>query len=398
MPPEFAAPASRAAATGAAVAGTAVAGPTAGERADWIERVLREVLTATCWLDPGEDGEPYRVTVRFSGLRADVDGKPGPGDTFTHEETVEAMVPGSGPVAVTATLHGINQGTWIVEARPVSRPGKRTARIYAPSGGAAAGGRELRPRRVPVPAGPRSEVSTARLPFAKVPGVIRFAWTGLVGLGILAGLAIQAVLLGRAHLPVGHGLVVSLYVVAGGLAGAKAYYIAVNRGRRFDGWCVQGSVLGGAVTAGAVDALGGLGMPGGAYLASAALALLAGLGIGRPGCFWAGCCVGRPTASRWGIWSSDRRVGIRRVPVQPLEALLALVTALAMLIIVLLLGLPRSGWAAVVGLAAYTFGRQFILRARQETPRRTPLSGPVTAAAAATVVAAAIVMLILTAA
>jgi len=398
VPPAFEAAASRPAVTSAAAAGAAVPAQVAGESADWTERILREVLTVTCWLDPGDAGGPYPVTVRFSGRRTDVDGKPGPGDNFTHEETFDGIAPGSGPVAVTATIHGISKGTWTAEARPVSRPGEQAARLYAPPGGAAARRGELRPRRVPVPAGPRSEASTALLPFIKIPGVLRFAWAALVGLGVLAGLAIQAVLLGRAHLPAGHGLIVSLYVVAGGLAGAKVYYIAVNGGRRFDGWCVQGSVLGGAVTAGAVDALGGLGMPAGAYLASAALGLLAGMAIGRPGCFWAGCCVGRPTAARWGIWSSDRRIGSRRVPAQLLEALLALAAALAMLITVLLLGLPRSGWAAVAALAGYTSGRQFILRARAETPRRTPLSGPVTAAIAAAVLVAAIIMLVLTAA
>src|SRR5206468_12521345 len=96
-----------------------------------------------------------------------------------------------------------SKGPWTVEARPVSRPGRRVARLYAPAGGAPGGGRELRPRRVPIPAGSRSEVSTALLPFTKIPGVPRPAWAGLVGLGVLAGLLIQAVLLGRAHLPVG---------------------------------------------------------------------------------------------------------------------------------------------------------------------------------------------------
>jgi len=43
----------------------------------------------TCWLDPREDGEAYPVTIRFSGRRTEVDGRLGPGDSFTHEETFE---------------------------------------------------------------------------------------------------------------------------------------------------------------------------------------------------------------------------------------------------------------------------------------------------------------------
>jgi phosphatidylglycerol:prolipoprotein diacylglycerol transferase len=371
-----------------------LAGQQPGEAASWAERALEEVLTATCWLDPGEDGEPYPVTVRFSGRRTGVAGTPAPGDSFAREETVERVVPGSGPVAVTATSRGINPGTWTVTATPASRGGHRAARLAGRPPGSE---RQPRLRRVRIPAPGPAEARTALLAFAKIPGIVRLAYPGLVGLGILAGLAIQALLLAGAHLPAGHGLAVSASAVAGGLAGAKGYYIAVNRGRRLDGWCIQGFVLGAAITVAVVTALGGLGMPAGAYAASAVPSLLTGMAIGRPGCFWAGCCVGRPTASRWGIWSSDRRVGARRLPSQLLEALLSLVTGMAALLTVLLLGLTQSGWAAAAALAAYTLGRQFILGTREEPPRRTPLSGQVTAAVAAAALAGAITMLTLTA-
>src|SRR5262249_42172438 len=157
-----------------------------------------------------------------------------------------------------------------------------------------------------------------------------FAYPGLVGLGVVAGLAVQAALLIGLGLPWGGGLVYSLFAVAGGLVGAKAWYITVHRGRKLDGWCIQGFVTGAAALAAAAP-LAGLAIPAGAYYAAAAPGLLIGMGIGRPGCWWAGCCTGRPTASRWGIWSSDRLIGCRRIPVQPLEALLALVTGLAAL-------------------------------------------------------------------
>ncbi len=48
------------------------------------------------WLDPGEDGDPFSATIRFSGRRAEVAGKPEPGDTFSQEETVEGIVPEAG--------------------------------------------------------------------------------------------------------------------------------------------------------------------------------------------------------------------------------------------------------------------------------------------------------------
>jgi phosphatidylglycerol:prolipoprotein diacylglycerol transferase len=175
------------------------------------------------------------------------------------------------------------------------------------------------------------------------------------------------------------------------------WYIAVHRGRKLEGWCIQGFVAGGAALAAAAP-LAGPGVPAGAYYAAAAAGLLIGMGIGRPGCFWAGCCTGKPTASRWGIWSSDRSVGCRRVPVQPLEALLALAAGLAALAVVLFLGPARSGPVAPAALASYTLGRQFLLGLRAEPPRRSPRTGPVTAAAAAAVLIASLTVLALGAA
>jgi phosphatidylglycerol---prolipoprotein diacylglyceryl transferase len=116
------------------------------------------------------------------------------------------------------------------------------------------------------------------------------------------------------------------------------------------------------------------------------------MSIGRPGCFWAGCCTGRPTAARWGIWSSDRRLGCRRAPAQLLEALAALVSGLAVLIVVLIEGLARSGPAGVVGLAVYTLCRQAILGLRAE-PRMWRYGRPVTAAVAAIALIVGIVLL-----
>ncbi len=142
----------------------------------------------------------------------------------------------------------------------------------------------------------------------------------------------------------------------------------------------------------AAAAFAGPGIPRGAYLGVAAPALLIGMAIGRPGCFWAGCCTGRPTTSRWGIWSSDRRVGCRRAPAQLLEGLAALIIGLTVLAVVLLTGLPRSGPAALAGLAAYTLSRQFILGLRAE-PRQWRYGRPVTATAAAIALVASAVLL-----
>jgi phosphatidylglycerol:prolipoprotein diacylglycerol transferase len=182
---------------------------------------------------------------------------------------------------------------------------------------------------------------------------------------VLVGLGLEALLLSHGHYGLFRPMLFSVIAIVAGVIGGKAWYVAVHRGRKFDGWCIQGFVAGAAVVV-AAAALAGPGIPAGVYLAAAAPALLIGMSIGRPGCFWAGCCTGRPVAARWGVWSSDRRLGCRRAPAQLLEAGAALISGVTVLVVVLAEGLARSGPAAVVGLAVYTLGRQFILGLRAE--------------------------------
>ena len=283
--------------------GTAAAG-TADGVPGWAAKAMEELLTVTYWLDPGEEGDPFGATIRFSGRRAEVTGKPQPGDTFSQDETVEGIVPGSGPVAITAEVRGIHAGQWTVTARPV-------ARSIPPDKTAAAASRVPWPRRVAIPASSEATVRTTSLLRSKVPGIIRFAYATLVSLGVLVGLALEGLLLSHGHYSVFRPELFSTLAVLAGVVGGKAWYIAAHRGRKFDGWCIQGFITGAAVVV-AAAAVAGAGVPAGALLGAAASALLIGMAIGRPGCFWAGCCPGRPAAARWGIWSSDRRVGCRR--------------------------------------------------------------------------------------
>lgn len=393
VPPGLSGPRARpAAAKAAPAAPAALPAEASDDLPAWAAKAAEKMLTVSCWLDPGEQGDPFTATVYFSGKRTEVSGKPKPGDSFSQEETVEGIVPGSGPVAITAEVRGINPGDWTVTARPVARHGGSPVRPYPPPG--ENGGSALRvpfPRRVAIPASPTATARTAMLPFTKVPGVIRFAYATLVSLGVLFGLGLETLLLTGHHYSAVGPVVFSVAAVAGGVVGAKAWYIAVHRGRKFDGWCIQGFVAGAAVVAGAA-AFAGPGVPAGVYLSAAAPALLLGIAIGRPGCFWAGCCTGRPTASRWGIWSSDRRLGCRREPAQLLEAAAALTTGLAVLAVVLIAGLQRSGPVAVAGLAAYTLGRQFALGLRAE-PRQWRHGRRVTAGAAAIVMIASLALL-----
>ena len=179
-------------------------GPPPGSGTDnppaWAAKALEEVLMLTYWIDPGEDGAPFTATVRFAGRRIAATGRPQPGDTFSQEETVSSIVPGSGPVAVTAEIHGITPGEWNVTAQPVRRPGNGRFRPYPPPGTGVPGeSRVPRPRRVKVPAHFPPTARTGRLVTTKVPGIVRPAYTTLVSLGALAGLGLEALLLHGGH-------------------------------------------------------------------------------------------------------------------------------------------------------------------------------------------------------
>jgi phosphatidylglycerol---prolipoprotein diacylglyceryl transferase len=359
----------------------------------WAAKAVEELLTPTYWLDPGETGDPFSATIRFSGRRTDVTGKPQPRDSFWQEETVDGIIPGSGPVAITAEVRGVNPGQWTVTARSVARVGGRPYRSYPPPGHDPAAVYHVPPpRRVGIPSESDATIHTSTLLRSKVPGIIRFAYATLVGLGVLVGLGLEALLLNHGHYSLFRPMLFSVIAILAGVIGGKGWYVAVHRGKKFDGWCIQGFVAGAAVVV-AAAALAGPGLPAGAFLAAAAPALLIGMAIGRPGCFWAGCCTGRPIAARWGIWSSDRRLGCRRAPAQLLEALSALISGGVVLVVVLIDGLARSGPVAVVGLAVYTLARQAILGLRAE-PRVWRYGRPVTATIAALALIVGIVLLI----
>jgi len=213
----------------------------------------------------------------------------------------------------------------------------------------------------------------------------------MVTLGMAVALALQALVISRDHLAIGPWWVVTLVDTAVGIAGAKVWYIVLKRREHsMNGWCIQGFVTGATLAAAVL--LVALDVPAGVFLDVTAPGLLVAMAVGRVGCFFAGCCGGPPTVSRWGVWSSDQRVGARRIPTQLLEMALAGILGLGVLVGVLVHG-PTSGAFFVGGLAAYVLGRQGILHLRAG-PRKTRLGGLVTAALATLVLFTAVVLLV----
>lgn len=337
-----------------------------------------EALVVTHWFDSGEtggDGQPYSATIRLSGRRVGVRGNPKPRDTFAQEDRVEGIVPGSGPVSITTWVYGLQPGEWTVTGHLV-RPGSQ------------AGNTESRDRWRPAsleplqlarwswrtrsissdPAMPLKTRWALVAPLARIPAVIPGSFPVMGTLSILVALMVQAVLAARENLSVGGSLAASVLAIVFGLIAAKVWYAVLHPGpwrqSLMGGWSVDGFLVVAPLVA--IAALLAFNLPIGQALDVAAPGMFFAVAVGRLGCFFTGCCAGRCTNARWGVWSSDRRVGARRVPAQLLESAAGgLIGSAATLLIVL--GVPGvSGLIFVAAIAAYLVARQFLLRIRAE--------------------------------
>ena len=340
-----------------------------------------QALGVSYWFDAAPTGEPYSVTIHFSGrLRGEA--PPGQRSTFATVTTVDDIVPGSGRIAVTTRIHNLAPGSWDVVATPVARAAHGSAAPWVPVSD---------PR---LPTGTASG-STAFGPVIRqrAPGVRLGAWPALVGAGAVLALVVQTLLAPLLGLPVPRLLALSVVASVLGLLGAKIYYLVTHLRERArllgPGMSVQGFVIVAVITL-----IGGsvlLGLPWRPVLDATAPGLLLGMTVGRLGCLLGGCCAGRPTSSRWGLWSSDRRVGVRRIPVQLLESTIAGVIAALSVLAVLSYGTGSNGLVFVGGLGAYITGRQLLFPLRG-IPRATRHGRVVT------LVASSVVTLLATAA
>ncbi len=344
---------------------------TIGGFAGLMKSVEHEVLAVTFWFDPAPHRKFDSVSIRLSGQRVGVSGPLQRGDRFEQDEKIEGVVAGSGPISVTARVFGVNPGEWMVTAKMLNQNLDERARprraTLAPTA------ERVHPaawswRKWKLSEGSATSVKTAWLPLVKVPGVVPGFWTVMAVLGLIVALAVQATVISYAHVQIENALAFSLFAIALGLVGAKVWFVVLRRHeRRVEGWCIQGLLVGIGVSAAVGFAAFHIAV--GTLLDASTPGLFFGMAIGRLGCFFGGCCAGRPTASRWGLWSVlDQRVGMRRIPTQLMESLLAFGVGLTALVAVLSHG-PRGGAIFVAGLAVYTLFRQGILRLRGGPPK-----------------------------
>ena len=337
-----------------------------------------EALVVTHWFDPGEDGPPYDATIRLIGRRVGVTGKPRLGDSFTHEEAVNGILPGTGPISVTSWVYGLKPGEWDVtgewsrSATPADsqRPlDHRMRRSTEPLRRAAWSWRRW--ALSASPDGPLKTRWALVAPLARMPGVLPGSWTALAALGAIVALLTQAVILSSKDLSVGSGLAVSLIAIVIGMIGAKVWYGVLHpapwRESLRQGWSVDGFLVVAPVTAIVVLPL--FGLPVGAFLDAAAPGIFFAVAIGRVGCFVTGCCAGRCTRSRWSLWSSDRRIGARRLPAQLLESAAGMSIGLITAALVAQRVPGVDGVIFFASFAVYIAIRQVLLRVRAESRR-----------------------------
>ncbi len=131
---------------------------------------------------------------------------------------------------------------------------------------------------------------------------------------------------------------VTLILIAAALAGAHLLYVLTHReryrGRPRAVWSNRNgaAMYGGLIAAVAISpaALVPFAIPAGAYWDAAAVTMLVGMAFGRVGCLLTGCCCGRPSESWFAIRLPNLRgEWRRRVPMQPIESMLAAALAVA---------------------------------------------------------------------
>ena len=311
-----------------------------------LEEMGMEAVAPTYSFKAPDTGGVYDLAVRFVGLRRDVTGSPTSRDHFERVERVKNLPANGEPVALTARIQHMNGGDWRVVAEPLD--------------GTTLGARF--PRRV-------IDTRTQFVQLAHGPHVRPWSWPILVALGAGLAVTVQAWLASRIGIAVLGVLALSLVGCVFGFLGGKFWFLGLHRKPLSQflnaGACIQGFLLVSLAVLSAGALVLGLGV--GDVLDVTIPGIFLGVAVGRPGCFLTGCCAGRPTASRWGILSSDRRIALRRVPVQLLEALTGLVIGAVGLVVTLLELRPVPGALFVASLAAYTLVRQLLFPLRVES-------------------------------
>jgi phosphatidylglycerol:prolipoprotein diacylglycerol transferase len=324
-------------------------------------------VAPTYWLERSDVDTP--AVVRFVGTALDGER---PGRRFDRTVPFPELPPHVGRSSLTVPVRHLSAGTWHVEAQAVDEHGR------------------------PVGVVQREDLSTRLYPFLRGPGVRPLAWSLLVLLGVVLAVVTQVLLVHAEGLDASAAGLSAVAAAAVGFLSAKAGFMVWHRVPPSE-FASAGTMIQ-AFLVGAFGSLVGFAwladLPVLRLLDLTAPGVFAAMALARPGCWLGGCCAGRPTASTWGIWSSDRRVGVRRVPVQLLESALAAVIASVSLVLVLAVDQRSYGLVLALSASLYTLGRQLLFPLRAEA-RRTSRGRVLVGAVAAVTTVVSLGLLVL---
>lgn len=334
-----------------------------------LDALPGQSLSITYWFDAPTvrlmPARRIRLVGALQSARSDASETLTSARAFDVVRTIPSVPAGVGRVSVTMRVADVAPGRWHVVAHPEDDA------AFAATG----------------------ETGTAVVAAESAPGVALGAWSAFVAIGALVGLVLFSFQIQSVGLPMLTTLALAFGACLVGLIGAKVYFKAQATSPASwlssGGMCVQGFIIG-ALT---VLALGAsfARLPLLTVLDAASAPLLVGISIGRIGCFRAGCCAGRPSAQRIAMWSSDRQLGVRRIPTQLLEGMGALgLAVLAVLMFHFETTMP-AGALVLQSLGGYVLLRQTLLPYRA-LPRREGWRRPFAAAlsAAATLIAVSV--------
>jgi phosphatidylglycerol:prolipoprotein diacylglycerol transferase len=155
------------------------------------------------------------------------------------------------------------------------------------------------------------------------------SYTAMLYLGCVAGTLVGSVVAGSAGLERSRFALTTVVLLIPALVGSRLWFVLEHLSvyRREPGRIRQRSEGGSALYGGfllmfalSVPLLALVEIPFWAYWDAASFTLLIGIVFTRIGCVMHGCCAGRPTSGRVGVWLPDHcGVWQRRIPTQLLE-------------------------------------------------------------------------------
>jgi phosphatidylglycerol:prolipoprotein diacylglycerol transferase len=200
-----------------------------------------------------------------------------------------------------------------------------------------------------------------------------FSYPTMLYLGIVLGIYLELWAGRTVGIPSANLLAATLIIVAIALFGSRVLYVALNwsdfrnaLGRMFrfkeGGASLYGGLLLAVPMSPLVMPVFGIGL--GIFWDLGALLMLAGMIVGRIGCFLNGCCAGRAYAGRLSMYLPDEHGRWRRrIPSQLFESAWSAVALAGALL--LWRRLPFDGALLLYAMASYGGGRLFLEKLRE---------------------------------